>query len=140
MAEPEQVRTDSVSDGVLQTLGVPPAVGRWFSEADQVPNGPGRVMLSYGYWQRRFGGERTVVGRNIMVDSQSREIVGVMPQDFRFVDADFDLAMPLAFNRGQLILAGFGLHGIGRLKPGSTIAQANADLTRMLPIWMDSTV
>jgi len=63
-----------------------------------------------------------VIGRNIMVDSQSREIVGVMPQGFRFVDWDFDLTMPLAFNRGQLILAGFGLHGIARLKPGATIA------------------
>ena len=56
MAQPEQVRTVAVSDGVLQTLGVPPAAGRWFSQVDQVPNGPGRVMLSYGYWQRRFGG------------------------------------------------------------------------------------
>jgi predicted permease len=138
MAEPEQVRTVAVSDGVLQTLGVPPAVGRWFSQIDQEPNGPGRVMLSHGYWQRRFGGDRTVIGRNIMVDSQSREIVGVMPQGFRFVDADFDLTTPLAFNRGKLILAGFGFHGIARLKPRTTIAQANADLARMLPIWMDS--
>src|SRR5580658_890597 len=64
MAEPEQVRTVAVSDGVLQTLGVPPAVGRWFSQIDQEPNGPGRVMLSYGYWQRRFGGARTVIGQN----------------------------------------------------------------------------
>ncbi|PYX68563.1 MAG: multidrug ABC transporter substrate-binding protein [Acidobacteria bacterium] len=138
MAEPEQVRTVSVSDGVLQTLGVPPAVGRWFSQVDQVPNGPVRVMLSYGYWQRRFGGDRTVIGRNITVDSQPREIVGVMPQGFRFVDADFDLTTPLAFNRGKVILAGFGFHGIARLKPGATIAEANADLTRLLPIWMDS--
>lgn len=138
MAEPEQVSTVAVSDGVLQTLGVPPAAGRWFSQSDQEPNGPGRVMLSYGYWQRRFGGTRTVIGRNIMVDSQSREIVGVMPQGFRFIDSDFDLTTPLAFNRGQLILAGFGFHGIARLKPGATIAQANADLARMLPIWMDS--
>ncbi len=138
MSEPEQVRTVSVSDGVLQTLGVPPAVGRWFSQVDQVPNGPGRVLLSYGYWQRRFGGDRTVIGRNITVDSQSREIVGVMPQGFRFVDADFDLTTPLAFNRGKVILAGFGFHGIARLKPGATIAEANADLARLLPIWMDS--
>jgi predicted permease len=138
MAEPEQVRTIAISDGVLQTFGVPPAVGRWFSEIDQEPNGPGRVMLSYGYWQRRFGGDRTVIGRNIMVDSLSREIVGVMPQGFRFVDSDFDLTVPLAFDRGKLILAGFGLQGIARLKPGATIAQANADLARMLPIWMDS--
>ena len=138
MAEPEQVRTVAVSDGVLQTFGVLPAVGRWFSPVDQEPNGPRRVMLSYGYWQRRFGGDRTVVGRNILVDAQSREIVGVMPQDFRFVDADFDLAMPLAFDRGKLILAGFGFHGIARLKPGATIAQADADLTRLLGVWMDS--
>src|SRR6266699_63201 len=54
MAEPEQVRTVSVSDGVLQTLSVPPAVGRLLSQIDQVPNSPGRVILSYGYWQRRF--------------------------------------------------------------------------------------
>src|SRR5215467_3346208 len=76
VAEPEQVRTVAVTDGVFQTLGVPAAIGRWFSQVDQVPNGPGRVMLSYGYWQRRFGGDRTVIGRNIMLDSQSREIVG----------------------------------------------------------------
>ena len=138
MAEPEQVRTVAVSDGVLQTLGVPPAVGRWLLPADQVPNGPKRVVLSYGYWQRRFGGDRAVIGRNVMVDSQPREIVGVMPQGFRFVDSDFDLAAPLAFDRGKLILAGFGFHGIARLKPGATIAQANADLTRLLPVWMDS--
>lgn len=138
LAEPEQVRTVAVSDGVLQTLGVPPAVGRWFSKGDQVPNAPGSVMLSYGYWRRRFGGDRAVIGRNIMVDSQPREIVGVMPPGFRFVDSDFDLTAPLAFDRGKLILAGFGFHGIARLKPGRTIAEGNADISRMLPIWMDS--
>ena len=138
MAEPEQVRTVYVSDGVLQTLAVPPALGRWFSQVDQEPKGAKRAILSYGYWQRRFGGDRTVIGRNIMVDSQSREIVGVMPKGFRFIDADFDLATPLAFNRVNLPLAGFGFHGIARLKPGATVAQANADLSRMLPIWMDS--
>src|ERR1700704_5253030 len=138
LAEPEQVRTVEVSDGVLQALDVPPAVGRWLSEADQVPRGPERVMLSYGYWQRRFGGDHAVVGRNVLVDSRSREIIGVMPQGFRFLDADFDLIVPLAFDRGKLILAGFGYHGVARLKPGVAIAEANADMKRMLPIWMDS--
>jgi len=95
-------------------------------------------MLSYGYWHRRFGGDRAVIGRNIVVDSQPREIVGVMPQGFRFVDSDFDLTAPLAFDRGKLILAGFGFHGIARLNPGATMAAADADLTRMLPVWMDS--
>jgi hypothetical protein len=138
LAEPEQVHMVGVSDGVLQALGVPPEAGRWFSQADQTPNAPERVTLSYGYWQRRFGGDRAVIGRNVLVDSRPREIVGVMRQGFRFVDADFDVIVPFAFNRGKLILAGFGYRRIARLKPGVTIAQANADITRMLPIWMDS--
>jgi predicted permease len=138
LAEPEQVRTVYVSDGALQALAVPPAAGRWLSQADQDPHGPERVMLSYGYWQRRFGGESVAVGRNVVVDSRPREIVGVMPQGFRFLDADFDLIVPVAFDRGKAILAGFGFHGIARLKPGVAIAQANADMARMLPIWMDS--
>ena len=138
LAEPEQVRTVDASDGVLQALDVPPVVGRWFTPADQVPHGPERVMLSYGYWQRRFGGDRSVIGRNLMLDSRPREIIGVMPRGFRFVDTDFDVMVPLAFERGKLILAGFGFQGIARLKPNATIAEANADMTRMLPIWMDS--
>ena len=95
-------------------------------------------MLSYGYWQRRFGGDRSAIGRNLIVDSRPREIVGVMPQGFRFVDTDFDVMVPAAFDRGKLILAGFGYNAIARLKPGVSTAQANADITRMLPIWMDS--
>src|ERR1700747_1436924 len=96
-AEPEPVRAVEISDGVLQTLGVPPEIGRWLSPADQIPGGPERVMLSYGYWQRRFGGDRSAVGRNLTADSRPREIVGVMPQGFRLVDAEFDLVVPLAF-------------------------------------------
>src|ERR1700722_2552893 len=138
LAEPEQVRVANVSDGLLQTLAVLPALGRWLSQADQIPNGPERVMLSYGYWQRRFGGDPAVVGRNVLVDSRPREIVGIMPQGFRFLDADFDLIVPLAFDRGRQILAGFGYNGVARLKPGVAIAEANADMKRMLPIWMDS--
>jgi len=138
VGDPEQVRTMNISNGVVETLGVPPAVGRWLSPADQQPSGPQRVMLSYGYWQRRFAGDRGVVGRNLVLDAQPREIVGVMPQGFRVEDTDFDVMVPDQFDRSKLILAGFGFRGIARLKPGATIAQANADITRMLPIWMDS--
>jgi predicted permease len=138
LPEPEQVHQIVVSDGVLQALEVAPALGRWLSAADQVPNGPDRMMLSYGYWQRRFGGDRGVIGRSVQIDSRPTEIVGVMPQGFRFADKDFDVILPFKWDRSKLILAGFGHHGIARLKPGVTIAQANADITRMLPIWMDS--
>jgi predicted permease len=147
IGQPEQVRVAFASDGVLQALDVPPFLGRWLSAQDQVPHGSdamgflGRsttVMLSYGYWQRRFGADRSVIGRSLTIDSQSRQIVGVMPQKFRFVDTDADIIVPLAFERSKLIMAGFGFQGIARLKPGVTLAQANADLARLLPVWMDS--
>ncbi len=138
VAEPEQVRTEMISDGVLQTLDVPSAVGRWFGQADQDPHGGKTVMLSYGYWQRRFGGDRSVIGRIIQVDSQNREIVGVMPRGFRMVDRDFDLLVPLALDRSNQKLAGFGYSGIARLKPGVQLAQADADIARLIPVWMDS--
>ena len=138
LARPEEVNTILITDGVLQALGVPPITGRELTAADQVPSGPKNVMLAYGYWQRRFGGDRTVVGHTMMIDSQARTIVGVMPRGFRVVDQDFDILVPFAFVRNQQTLAGFGLQGIGRLKPGVTIAQANADITRTIPIWMDS--
>ena len=83
-------------------------MGRWLGPADQKPSGAATVMLGYGYWQRRFGGDRSVIGRNITVDSRPTEIVGVMPRGFRFVNADFDLIQPLAFDRATLRLPGFG--------------------------------
>ena len=138
LAEPEQVRTVFVSDGTLQVLGVPPVLGRWLGPADQTPGGPATVMLSYGYWQRRFGGDRSVIGRGIMVDSRPREIVGVMPGEFRFVNVDSDLILPFAFNRSQLRLPGFGLQCVARLRPGISIAKADADLARLVPVWMNS--
>ena len=138
LAKPEEVHTTFISDGVLQTLGVPPAAGRWLLQADQEPHGAMAVVLSYGYWQRRFGGEASVVGRNITIDSQPRQIVGVMPRGFRIGDRDFDLLIPLAFDRNKQILAGFGFQGVARLKPGVSIQQADADVAHMIPMWMDS--
>ena len=138
LAEPEQVRAAFVSDGALQVLDVPAAVGRWLGAADQAPGGPDTVMLTYGYWQSRFGGDRSVIGRNITVEARPREVVGVMPAGFRFVDRDVDLILPIRFDRGKLSLPGFGFFGIARLKPAVTIRQANADLARLVPVWMFS--
>jgi predicted permease len=138
LAQPEEVHTAQVSDGVLEALYVPPVAGRWFSHADQDPHGARAVMLSYGYWQRRFGGDRAVIGRTITLDSEARQIVGVMPRGFKIVDSNFDLLVPLALDRNHQMLAGFGLEGIGRLRPGVTIERADADVARMLLLWMDS--
>ncbi|MGA7316178.1 MAG: ABC transporter permease [Silvibacterium sp.] len=138
LAQPEQVNVVLVTDGVLEALGVPHLTGRELTAADQAPNGAKNVMVSYGYWQRRFGGDRSVIGRTIVIDSQARTIIGVMPRGFRVVDHDFDVMVPFAFERNKQPLADFELQGIGRLKPGVTIPQANADIARLIPVWMDS--
>jgi predicted permease len=138
LARPEEVNIVLVTHGVLETLGVHALEGRELAAADQIPNGTKNVMLSYGYWQRRFGGDRSVIGRTIVIDSQVRAIIGVMPRGFRVVDHDFDVLVPFAFVRDQQQLAGFGLQGIGRLRPEVTISQANADIARLIPVWMDS--
>jgi putative ABC transport system permease protein len=138
VGEPDEVRTVLVTDGALQTLGVEPALGRWLQAADFRPNGGFTVLLSYGYWQRRFGGDRSIVGRAITVDGKPTEIVGVMPAGFHWPNADDDLIVPLQFDRSRLTLPGFGFLGIARLKPGVAIAEANADLARLVPLWMAS--
>ncbi len=138
IAQPEQVNTAMITDGILQTLNVPAVAGGWLTAADQDPRGARRVMLSYGYWQRRFGGDPGVVGRTISVDSQSRVIAGVMPRGFKVVSYDFDLLVPLAFDPVKQSLAGFAYHGIGRLRPSVAISQADADVSRLLNVWMDS--
>ncbi len=138
LAKPEQVHLGLITDGVLPSLEVPAIAGRLLSTADQDPHAAKTVMLSYGYWQRRFGGDRAAVGRSIVLDGQTCEIVGVMPRGFRLVDNDFDILAPLKFDRGHLKLAPFGYQGLGRVKPGVSIAEADADLSRLLPVWMDS--
>lgn len=138
IAQPEQVNTALITDGVLQTLNVPADAGQWLTAKDQHPRGAQRVMLSYGYWQRRFGGDPSVVGRTISVDSQPREIAGIMPRGFKVVNYDFDLMVPLAFDPVKQPLAGFAYRGIARLRPGVAIAQADADVARLLNVWMDS--
>ena len=135
--EPEQVRSIAVSDGTLQALGVPPQLGRWFSAADQNPGGTPTVMLAHGYWQRRFGGDPNVLGRIITVEAVPHEIIGVMPRGFRVVDTDADILVPLRLERSRLMRTGFTFLGVARLKPGATIAEANADLARMLPTWLN---
>ena len=137
--DPEEVRSIFVSDGVMPSLGVEPLFGRALRTADQDPGAAVRaVVLGYGFWMRRFGGDPSVVGRTIIVNANSREVVGVMPKDFRIVTAEPDLIVPFGFDRSKLMLPGFGFETVARLKPGATIAQASADVARMVPIWMHS--
>ncbi|HUJ21275.1 MAG TPA: ABC transporter permease, partial [Bryobacteraceae bacterium] len=132
--EPEQVDALFVSDGVLPILGVQPLGGRWFTRKDDLPGSPQTVMLEYGYWQRKFGGDPAVMGRRIVIDGEAREVIGIMPRSFRFMNRNAALIVPFQLNRGDTFIGNFSYQGIARLKPGVTIAQANADVARMLPI------
>ncbi len=136
VGDPEQVQALDVTYGTLQALGVQPVLGRWFSQADDTPGTPETVMLTYGYWQRRFGGNPAVVGRSLDVDSRPRTVIGVMPRDFRFLNSKMDLILPERFDRSKIFLGNFSYQGIARLKPGVTLQQANADVARMIPIWL----
>jgi len=138
IGDPEEVPTVLVSDGLLPTLGITPLLGRSFSAGDFEPGAAPTALLTYGYWQRRFGGERSVIGRKITGNGVTAEIIGVMPNGFRVADARADLLIPMQFDRSGLMLPAFNYLGIARLKPGVTLAEANADVARMLPIWLSS--
>lgn len=133
--EPEHLRGLDVTDGTLPILGVKPVVGRLFTRRDDTFGAPDTVLISYGYWQKKFGGSASAVGRTITVDGKPREIIGVMPQGFHFLDQqDADLIEPFQWDRNKVKLGNFSQKAIARLKPGVTMSQAGADLARLLPV------
>jgi predicted permease len=135
VAEPEKVEAVRVTNGMLPILGIPPLLGRWFNRADDLPGSPETALLSYGYWHRKFGGDPSIVGRTIRVDGKARVVIGVMPERFRFLnDETPPLILPLQFDRDKTFLADFSYPAVARVKPGVTLAEVNADITRMLPI------
>ena len=133
---PEQARAVGVSRGVLDALRVRPMLGRSFIQADFRDGAPAdSVMLGWGYWQRRFGGDPSIIGRTIRSDSSPLKVVGIMPRGFRVVTLEPDVLVPEAFDRSKLVLVFFQYQMIGRLKPGITLAQADADLARLTYLW-----
>jgi predicted permease len=96
-------------------------------------------MLGHAYWTSMFGHDASVVGRTLQIDAEARVVIGILPRDFHFLDEpDAALLLPLRFDRAAIRLGQFNYPGIARLKPGVTIAQANADVARMLPIVLRS--
>ena len=133
--EPEHVKGLDVTDGTLPILGVKPALGRLFTRRDDSPGAPQTVVLSYGYWRTKFGGNDSAIGRSILVDGKAREIIGVLPRDFHFLDReDAALYLPMQWDRSKTKLGNFSFSGIARLKPGVTLAQVEADMIRLVPI------
>ncbi|MGB6669640.1 MAG: ABC transporter permease, partial [Candidatus Acidiferrum sp.] len=113
----------------------PPMLGRSFSREDDSPGSTQTVMLTYGFWKKKFAGSPSVIGQSITLDGKPRQIIGVLPQRFHFLDWDDpDVILPLQWDRNKTNLGNFSYEGIARLKPGVTMEQASSDVARMLPI------
>jgi predicted permease len=137
--EPEHVPGMDVTDGTLPLLGVTPALGRLFTRQDDTPSAPATVVLSYAYWQQKFGGATSVIGSSITMDGKARQIIGVLPRGFHFLNApDASLIIPFQWDRSKTKLGNFSESALARLKPGATMEQASADMARLLPITMRS--
>jgi predicted permease len=132
--DPERVNGIQATHRLLPLLGLRPMLGRDFTEKDNENGSPEVVMLSYAYWQRRFGGDPKVIGTRLLADGSAREIIAVLPEDFWFMDQTSDLILPLRFDRSATRLAGYNFMAVARLLPGATLEQANADVGRMIPI------
>ncbi|MBI3404938.1 MAG: ABC transporter permease [Acidobacteria bacterium] len=128
--EPEQVSAGIFTEGFFSILDVHPALGRDLTPEELRPGGPDAVLLSYGFWQRRFGGDSKVLGRNIILNGRPNTIVGVLPAGFRFQKEEADVWIPFALNPATDYRKNTGryLSGVARLKPGVSRDQAQADL------------
>jgi len=150
--ESERVNVLRVTDGTLQALGVQPMRGRWFTaeEHGPAPEGPAPVILSYAFWQRRFGGAEAAVGRELSIEAQGgngawpsigpSQVVGIMPPDFRFLDMTPppDVIIAVRLDPARQAHGIYQWEMLARLNPGVTLAEARADIERMAPIWRDA--
>jgi predicted permease len=123
---PEQVHGIHVTEGYFRVYGAPVAVGRTFTPQEDLPHGGKSVVLSYGLWQRRFGGDPTLVGKSLWLGNEPYTVVGVIGKDF-VADPQADLWLPFQFDPVSHDMNIF-FEVTGLLQPGVTVAQANAQL------------
>jgi putative ABC transport system permease protein len=126
---PERLAGQRVTPGYFRVLGVSPSMGRDFQSSDDLKNGPRVVMISHGLWLRRFGSDRTIIGRQITLSDDSYSVIGVMPSDFDNVMAPgTDVWAPLRYEMSDGPAWGHHLRTVGRLKPGVEAGQAALEL------------
>lgn len=134
LAEPEQVETLMVTDGFLPLLGVEAAMGRRFTAEDDAPGAPATIMLTHAYWQRAFGEDPAAVGRTLQVNGRPREIIGILPEGFRFLETDPAFLYPGQFDPNEVFFGNFSYQGIARLSPDATIEQVAREVERLIPV------
>jgi putative ABC transport system permease protein len=145
-AEPERVASGLVTANLFGALGSEPMMGRTFTLDEDLPGRDVVAVLGHALWQRRFGSDPGIVGRTIQVDGGLRTVVGVMPPEFR-LPADFqsdrptEIWIPLALDPAAPAGRGLhNLHGVARLRPDATVAQANAELELLTRRWVQAGV
>ena len=130
--DPERVEALEVTASLLPLLRVRPMLGRHFEEQDDDPGSALKVILTHGYWQRSYAGAPDIVGRSLQVDGRPAEVIGVLPTSFRFPRSDPAVLVPKPMQPVNDV--SFDFQAVGRLKPGVTIDDANADVARMIPL------
>ena len=127
--EPERVDIATVDGDVLPTLGVQPLLGRVFTAAEDREGASGTLLLSYGLWQRRFGGDPNILGRELLLNDERYTVIGVMPRAFYFPSRDTQLWTPIRLKAENYVdRTDNWIEAVGRLRPGVTLAQASSDM------------
>jgi predicted permease len=129
---PEKLNSALFSWDMLRTLGVQPALGRDFMQSDDSPAANGTVLLSWGLWKRRFGGDPAILNQTIDLDAQPFTVIGVMPAWFDFPEPSTQLWTPVYHDKPEDTMTSFSNHMfrvVGRLKPGVSASQGEADLS-----------
>jgi putative ABC transport system permease protein len=127
--EPERVSAAKVSTEFFTMLGVEPAIGRTIAPNEQGPGGQKVLVISHGLWQRRFGGDKAVLGQKVSLDDEPFTIIGVMPPQFRFEEQQAWFPFPFDFSEGQRAGRAFAI--VGRTSPATTTEQVNAALANL---------
>jgi putative ABC transport system permease protein len=137
---PIRLACAAVSSSFLPTFSIPPVLGRNFTREEDEPNAPHVALISYSFWQNRFGGNRGVVGGGaIQLDGRPTRIIGVLPSDFEYPTlAHTDVVLPQALDEGMVQRHEMGrvVRVFGRMKPGATVEQTKAVALRI--IWRKS--
>ena len=128
--EPERLEGRRVSVNLFPLLGVEPQIGRVFTAAEDQPGAQRVVLLSYGLWQRRFGGDPNIAGQSLTLNGESYVVVGVMPARFQFPSSDDQAWVPIAFTQQEMANRGrHYLEVLARLKPGVSLDQAQSEMS-----------
>jgi len=136
-AEPDRLPVAWVTANLFPLLEVKPRLGRAFTEAEDVKDGPQVAMISEGLWRTRFGADPNIVGKKIAIFERPTEIVGVMPSSFTFPNAGTKIWVPERLDPKDPYPGGFNHSAIARLKPGVSVAEAERDFVSVLPRMLD---